>query len=439
MSAPMSPTSPAAPPETPADLDLLASLEAAPPGETLPPAIEQSFSIPSIGVREKALPIRPGDLTRLLLAQPGLSPEEHDGLARFGPLLGAVFHNEFYERIRELKELYAPLDPDSDYVKLANHTRTRTENSDEEFLPPFRSTMQRANYRQLDVKVIQEAVEAPNELGLTYQPNFAQFEHLQVFVRGYTKIPRVFRSMKTRMRKRTVWLDAYQRMVVLLKFKADPKLDPYVRSDVIYLRMFKDVPHVDMEMHLPEQGTKVRMRWIDKAQIASPVVMGLPTLVYKLLSTALISPLLMIPILVAPISAGINSFFGFQRAKHKHLSSMIRNLYYLTLANNSSLLTRIIDSAEEEEYKETMLAYFFLWRASLAGEKPSGKELDHRVEAFLLEVSGIELNFDISDALGKLFRLGLADRDESGGLRVLGVQDALAALDHRWDNAFHYA
>ncbi|MBV8228733.1 MAG: DUF3754 domain-containing protein, partial [Planctomycetaceae bacterium] len=38
-----------------------------------------------------------------------------------------------------------------------------------------------------------------------------------------------------------------------------------VRSDVLYLRMFKDVPHVDMEMHLPERGTKVEMRWIDKA------------------------------------------------------------------------------------------------------------------------------------------------------------------------------
>jgi hypothetical protein len=29
-------------------------------------------------------------------------------------------------------------------------------------------------------------------------------------------------------------------------------------------------------MHLPEQGTKVRMRWIDKAQIASPLVVGSP-------------------------------------------------------------------------------------------------------------------------------------------------------------------
>ena len=435
MPAPVSP----ADTQASADVELLASLEAVPPGAALPPAIEQTLAIPSINVREKALPVRPGDLTRLLLAQPGLSAEEHDGLARFGPLLGAVFHNEFYERIRELKELYAPLDPDSDYVKLADHSRVRTERSDEEFLPPFRATMNRANYRQLDVEVIQEAVEAPNELGLTYQPNFAQFEHLQVFVRGYTKLPRVFRSMRTRFRKRTVWLDAYQRMVVLLKFKDDPKLDPYVRSDVIYLRMFKDVPHVDMEMHLPEQGTRVKMRWIDKAQIASPMVTGLPTLIYKLLYAAALNPLILIPMLIAPISAGINSFFGFQRAKHKHLSSMIRNLYYLTLANNGSVLTRIIDSAEEEEYKETMLAYFFLWRASVGGEQLSGKELDHKIEAFLRDVSGIELNFDIGDALGKLFRLGLADRDESGALRVLGVQEALAQLDHRWDNAFHYA
>jgi len=405
----------------------------------LPPVLDQTFQIKSIDVREKALPIRPGDLTRLLLAQPGLTAEERDALGRLGLILGAVFHSEFYDRIRELKELYGPLDPDSDYVKIRDHSRVQTEQSDEEFLPPFRSTMHRANYRELDVKVIQEAVETPNELGLTYQPDFGQFEHLKVYVRGYTKMPRVFRSLKTRFRKRTVWLDAYQRMVVLLKFKPDPKLDPFVRSDVVYLRMFKDVPHVDMEMHLPEQGTKVRMRWIDKAQIASPLVMGVPTLIYKLTVASLINPLLLIPILIAPITAGVNSFFGFHRAKNKHLSSMIRNLYYLTLANNSSVLTRIIDSAEEEEYKEAMLAYFFLWRASVAGEKPIGKELDARIEAFLFEVSGVEINFEFGDAIGKLFRLGLADRDENGSLRVLPIDRALIRLDEGWDNAFRYA
>ena len=116
--------------------------------------------------------------------------------------------------------------------------------------------------------------------------------------------------------------------------------------------MYKDVPHVDMEMHLPEQGTKVRMRWIDKAQIASPIVMGIPTLVAKLLFASLVSPLALGGLIIAPISAGVNSFFGFQRAKQKHLMAMIQKLYYLTLANNASVLTRLIDSAEDEEYKE---------------------------------------------------------------------------------------
>jgi len=206
--------------------------------------------------------------------------------------------------------------------------------------------------------------------------------------------------------------------------------------------MFKDVPHVDMEMHLPEQGTRVKMRWVDKAQIASPLAIGVPTLAFKLLgigSLAFGNPLVLAPLMIAPISAGVNSFFGFQRTKSKHLSSMIRNLYYLTMANNGSVLTRLIDSAEEEEYKEAMLAYYFLWRRIGEPEAWTDKQLDRHIEAFLKGVSGIEINFEIADALGKLFRLGLARRDANGRLRALPIDQALVALDRLWDNTFRYA
>lgn len=410
--------------------------------DAMPPVVGESLRLPDIDVREKALPIRPGDLTRLLIAQPDLSEDDRRKLGLLGPLLGAVFHSQFYERLRELKELYAPLDPDSDYVKLAGYSRPRTEDSDEEFLPPFEAALERANYRQLDVKVIMQAVEAPNELGLTYVPDFSLFEHLRIFARGYTQIARVFRSARTRFRKRTVMLDAYQRLIIVLKFKPGLDLGPFVRSDVIYLRMFKDVPHVDMEMHLPEQGTKVKMRWIDKAQIASPVVMGVPALTMKLLGlsfAAMGNPILMAPLAIAPISAGVNSFFGFQRAKNKHLSSMIRNLYYLTLANNASVLTRLVDSAEEEEYKETMLAYFFLWRAIGTGEAWTADRLDKHIEGFLSDVSGVDIDFEVPDAIGKLFRLGLARRDAQGRLSATPIDQALVALDRLWDNTFRYA
>jgi hypothetical protein len=205
--------------------------------------------------------------------------------------------------------------------------------------------------------------------------------------------------------------------------------------------MFKDVPHVDIEMHLPEQGTKVKMRWIDKAQIASPVFMGLPTLAMKALGVfgaAALSPMMLAPLVAVPVSAGMNSFFGFQRAKQKHLSSMIRNLYYLTLANNGSVLNRLVDSAEEEEYKEALLAYFFLWRRLDDAEIWTMDQLDAHIEGFLKSVSGVEINFEIADALGKLFRLGLARRDNHGSIHAVPIEMALAKLDKLWDNIFDY-
>ena len=411
--------------------------------EAMPPVVGEALTLPRIDVRERALPIRPGDLTRLLMAQPDLTADERDKLGKLGPLLGAVFHSEFFGRLRELKELYSPLDPDSDYIRLPKHSRVRNEGSDEEFLLPLEAALERANYRKLDVGVIEQAVQAPNELGLTYVPDFKQFEHLQIYARGYTQISRVFRSAKTKFRKRTMLLDAYQRLVIALKFREGVEFGPYVRSDVVYLRMFKDVPHVDMEMHLPEQGTRVKMRWIDKAQIASPVVMGVPTLLMKFFGlsylAALANPMLLAPLMAVPVTAGVNSFFGFHRAKHKHLSTMIRHLYYLTMANNASVLNRLVDSAEEEEYKETMLAYFFLWRRLGQAEEWTMERLDSQIESFLKSVSNVEINFEISDALGKLFRLGLARRDAHGRLHAVSMDQALVALDRHWDQTFGYS
>ncbi len=396
------------------------------------------FRLEGLDERERALPVRQGDLTRLLLAEIGSSEEDRAKLAEFGRLLGAMFHGEFFEKLRELKELYAPLDPDSDYVPLDDCTSERTEQSDEDFLAPFEAALMRANYRALSLEVIREAVSAPNEMGLTYTPDFSLFEHLQVYVRGYTQINRDCRSARTRFRRKTVSLDAYQRMVVVLKFKEGLSLGPVVRSDVLYIRMFKDVPHVDMEMHLPEQGTKVRMRWIDRAQIASPIVMGLPTLALKLMAVAALSPIALGSLLVAPIGAGVNSFFGFHRAKQKHLLTMIQKLYYLTLANNASVLTRLVDSAEDEEYKEAMLAYFFLWKAACDEKSWNVERLDAHIEAYLKEKTGVSINFEVSDALTKLYRLGLAHRDTHGNVHPTPIDQSLQVLDRRWDDTFFY-
>jgi hypothetical protein len=398
------------------------------------------FELPSCGNRERALPVRQGDLNRLLLAEPGIAPEDRERLVALGRMFGAWFHAEFYDELRELKELYAPLDPDNDYVRLAAHTRARSEQSDEQFLVPFERVLERANYRELDIEVVKAAVMAPNELGLNYAPDFSLFEHLRVYVRGYTRITRDRRTIRSRFRVQTVELDAYQRLIVALKFKAGLTVRPPVNHEHLYLRMFKDVPHVDMEMHLPEQGTKPRMRKIDLAQIASPFMVSIPSLLFKIITATIFSPLLAGTLVVAPISAGVNSFFGFQRAKQRHLATMIHRLYYQTLANNASVLTRLIDSAEDEEYKEAALAYFFLWYdARDPARRPhTVASLDDRIEAYLRDTTGIEVDFEVTDALRKLLRLGLVARNPRGELRATPLEDALGTLDRLWDSRFRY-
>jgi hypothetical protein len=384
---------------------------------------------------ERVIPLRPSDLERLLLADPRLDPRRRAAYGRLFRLLGAVLHHDYLAQLLRLKELYAPLDPDNDCLALPGFTPGATTESDDAFLRAFEELVLKANYRPLDLEYLKQAVAEPNELGLNYVPNFELFDHLRVWVRGRTTVTRKARSLRTRFRKAVVVQPAYQRMVVALKFRPGKHLGDHARANVLYLRLFKDVPHVDMEMHLPEQGTRVKMRMIDKAQIASPVAVGLPGLAMKLMgigSIFLLPTSVLLPLLIAPVSAGLNSFFGFQRAKQKHLHYMIRHLYYLTLANNASVITRLLDMAEEEEFKEAMLAYLLVAESS-ADHSPRADQLDRAVEALLRDRAGVALDFEIGDALDKLFRLGLVRRRPDETLEALPPEPALARLDRRWD------
>jgi hypothetical protein len=103
------------------------------------------------------------------------------------------------------------------------------------------------------------------------------------------------------------------------------------------------------------------------------------------------------------------------------------------------VLTRLIDSAEEEEYKEAMLAYYFLWRGGSDTDSWDIPRLDARIESFLREKTGMEINFEVSDALQKLFRLGLARHDHKGRLFATPIEEALRNLDRRWDETFQFA
>ena len=66
------------------------------------------------------------------------------------------------------------------------------------------------------------------------------------------------------------------------------------------------------------------------------------------------------------------------------------------------------------------------------------EELDRVVEQWLAESHDCRVNFEISDAVEKLDRLGLVGSVD-GKLRPKGLEAAKRLLDRNWDNYFAYA
>jgi hypothetical protein len=124
----------------------------------------------------------------------------------------------------------------------------------------------------------------------------------------------------------------------------------------------------------------------------------------------------------------------YQRQSLKYQIEITDNVYYRNINNNAGIFDYIIGAAEDQECKEAFLAYYFL---TTAPSPPTQPELDASIEAWLQESFGVEVDFEVEDALGKLERLGLLRR-EHGRLSVSAPDAALARLDFLWDNYFQF-
>jgi hypothetical protein len=140
-------------------------------------------------------------------------------------------------------------------------------------------------------------------------------------------------------------------------------------------------------------------------------------------------------LIVATLGYGVKSFFGYLRTQQKYQLSLTRNLYYQNLDNNAGVLFRLLDEAEEQECREAILAYFFLWRRAGEAGWPS-QRLDAEIEAFLASETNVSIDFEVGDALDKLKRLGLVETDENGMLKAVPIERGLELLDRAWDNLF---
>ena len=56
---------------------------------------------------------------------------------------------------------------------------------------------------------------------------------------------------------------------------------------------------------------------------------------------------------------GYKQWHGYQVTKQSYAKMLVESLYYQNLDNNAGVITQLVDEAEEQECRETILAYYF--------------------------------------------------------------------------------
>ncbi len=380
---------------------------------------------------EAFIPLRKQDLAQALCRQPGLSASGRAAFGRFCRLLHALVHCHLTVTLEELKDAYAPFDPDADTKPGRPLAAEQLELQRELLFERFGRLLARANFHRLAEAEIDAALEDRSHWGLHLTVDFTLFDRLELYYRGDSIGTRYRRAWRKRLRSEAVELPIYQRLVIIFHLRLGQKYSMLLDTDDVYLKLFKDIPKLDLDMLLP--GSQVKMSLFDRARVALPTLSGIGIVIYKVIwatAVAFGSTLAFLGLVGGTVGYGVRSLYGYLNTRQKYQLNLTQSLYYQNIDNNAGVIHRLLDEAAEQENREIMLAYFFLWH-DVPVEGLTAQELDARIERWLQREVDQPVDFEIADALGKLVQFRLA-RQIGQRWQAVPIDDAIQTLTEHW-------
>ncbi len=395
--------------------------------------------MPASDERRHFIPLARGELTELLCAEPELTPPERDGLRRLADLLAAHYHFEYDRRFRELKEAYFTFDPDTDNTALLRLTAAERQARLNRLYKDLGALLERAGFRHLGRDEIEPALDRASDWGIRTDVDFSAFEHAAIFARGNAFQTRTRRRLRNFYRPEDVEVPVYRRLALMLKLRDHPRLPEPVDTHNVFLKLFKDIPRLDVMMLLP--GARVRFNLRDRGRIGLPVLSGVAMGVWRFLEnltqffeTLFLSPNVVWGLAAGSIGYGYKSFYGYLHLRQRYHLTLTRSLYFQNLDNNAGVLTRLLDEAEAQECLATLLGYWCLWRYA-GPEGWTAEELGTAVDLYLDRYAELTVECERSAALRRLLATGLAT-ESAGRARAVPLNAALAAVREIHDRHF---
>ena len=385
--------------------------------------------------REQYIPLKTQELIAQLISIDCLNGNDSQSLRKLFRQLVTLIHQQYRSHHEQLVLLYHEFDPDLDVTPSQMDAPRTVDAPQREVLcrklfSEIGDSLHYANYRRLKPLEIQEALNTASQWGFRLKIRFSSFRRLEVYSRGDIIAKRWKRDWVRVFRFREVDVPIYQRLVVVFRTKEFQSLPELLDPHCVHVRMFKNIPKLDVDMILP--GTQVRMGWMDTGKIGVPTLWGLLVLASKLAKSIWFltilgavkffsSFLLIIAVVLASLFYGIKSAFWYTTAKRRYQLDVARNLYYQNLDNNLGALLRLIDEAEQQESCEAIIAYYVLSNAT--STSLTTDEIDQQGEIILRTLTGIDIDFDVEDALRDLVGMGIVQFDVDGW-KAVGIEEA---------------
>lgn len=387
---------------------------------------------------ENFIPVRKSELVKDLYKK---IPSKHrDSFKQFCRIVESIYHFNYHKNLETLKDLYVPFDPDSEkyLVQIEKTSSGDLCSKQEVILKEIHELLERGNYKEIPYSELEKAFSGASPWGIDLIVDFSQYEYYSIYYKG---------QRRDSFEKKYLWFnkrydfEMYDRIFFAFKLK-----ETFTESDTlsyskdrIYLKLFKNVPGLDLEMLFP--NTNVRISLVDKGKVIVPLVAGGISSLYKIILYVLAqgSPMVLWrqigfwSLVGGFFIFALKSFLGYKNTIEKYLKTLTSNLYFQNLDNNSGVLTCLLDEAEEQECKEILLAYYFLLTEPGIH---SQKSLDERIEEYFAGALSVECDFEVDDALRKLKDLGLL-KVKGKKLDVVSLKEACRILDRQWDAYFN--
>lgn len=389
--------------------------------------------------RQHYIPVSRARVRDELFQLEGISDQQRESLSKVAGMLEAIWHHRAHAGLERLKLLYEKLDPDQfDEPELGGR---------DEFLSILFETLGSGNWEEISDEEMQAAMEGESVFPISLDIRSDEFVAMHLFKLGELVVSDV-RSSWFGLKKEEVEIDSYDRVIQIIQFQEKEWFDerkrskhyPGVEASGLHLRLFKTVPKLDLETIYP--NTSPMMRVIDKVKIIAPLLGGFVTLGLKFgpllvgADTGDTSLSVIAGLCTALGTYVLKTYMSYQKTKEKYQTQVSKDLYFKGQANNTAVLNLLVDLAEEQEVKEALLAYTFILVES--DKKYGRKTLDSRIEQWLTETFGYQIDFEIADALTKLQQMKLIREEADGRLSVPPTAEALTILDEQWDGIFNY-